>query len=235
MAAGAGAGLLSASPERLYHAVAIVPVREDLSSVDVQRLLGPPVERPTTSQGRMPPLLPNGSRGLSRVVARTADRLRVDAAAVAGSVRIEDSEDDPPSFVEEELRPRHLRVRATAEDRRLAERVAGTLAEEYVRYRREVLNQEGTTAVASLRTRAAILGSSAAGAANVTGLRQRAETVSTALDLDASRLGPARLEGSADRSTAPGVSRTVAVGGLVGLVFGLLLLEFTTPVRMRRV
>jgi len=208
--------LLSAEPDQRYHAVAVMPVREELGSANAH-------------------LLPNGRSGLSQVVARTAQRLQMSTGAVSRSIRIEDSRNDPPTFFQQTGRTAELRVRSIARNARVARRIAGTVAEEYVRYRREVLEQEAITAIASLRTRAEILGASDLDAGRSAEASRRAETLSTALVLDTNRLGVPRLQGPAVRSVSSSPRRNVLVGGILGVVLGLLVLQIKrTPGRTRR-
>ena len=223
------AAAISAPPERLYHAVAVMPV-QDLSSVDVRRLVGVVGSRPASSRERAAPLLPNGSVGLSQVIRRAAGRLRLEPATVSESVIVVDSKDDPPSFLTEQPRPRQLRVRSTAKDRRTATEIAGTLAREYVGYRREVLDQEAITAIQSLRARADILGASASA-----DIRRRAEMVATVHALDVGRLGGPHLRKTTERTSVPTGSQTVVIGGIVGVVFGLLFIQLRAAVRVRPV
>jgi hypothetical protein len=210
--AAAFAVVLSRTPERHYEAVAVIGVEETGAAGDSNA-----------------PLLPTGELGRSTVLKRTARRLRLSDSLVASSITVEDSESDSPSFLDDLNRPRELRVRSSATSRDRALELARTFAEEYVGYRREVLEEEGLTAIASMRATADVLRISGQ-QPDETALNRRAEKLSIALTLDSGRLAAPRLSREIATDSGSPIERNAIVGAVLGATLGLLVLQLRKPV-----
>jgi hypothetical protein len=203
--------VISDPPERRYEAMAVIRVEE------------------TVGAGDRRPLLPTGDVGRSSVLKRTARRLRLTEAMVADSITVDDSESNSPSFLDDQNRPRELRVRSSATSRARALELARTFAEEYVGYRREVLEEEGLTAIASMRATADVLRISGQ-QPEETALNRRAEKLSIALALDSARLAAPRLSREVATESGSPIERNAIVGAVLGVIVGLLVLRLSQPV-----
>jgi hypothetical protein len=210
--AAALAAVLSDAPERHYEAVAVIGVGETGGAVESKA-----------------PLLPTGDLGRSTVLKRTARRLRLSDSLVASSITLEDSERDSPSFLDDLNPPRELRVRSSATSRDRALELARTFAQEYVGYRREVLEEEGLSAIASVRATADVLRISGQ-QPDERALNSRAEKLSIALALDSGRLAAPRLSREVATDSGSPIEHNAIVGAVLGATFGLLVLQLRKPV-----
>jgi hypothetical protein len=219
---GSIAALVSNQRSSTFQAVAVVPVEEPQPSGNVRKLIGVEPAAEGDRRGGAH-LLPTGNAGLSLVVRRTARRLGVPVGEVSRSVRVEDSVHAEPTFLEETATRRPLRVRATAGNRMQSRRLARTFADEYVTYRREVVDEEGQTAIAAVRTSAAVVRSDST--SDPSAFRRRAHQIAIALLFDRARLGSPRLEQAVVRRSGTPLRSNFLVGAAVGALFCLLAIQ----------